>query len=511
MKIVTAAEMRSIDRRTEELGIPGIILMENAAHRVVEYLEQRLAPLRGQRMVVLCGKGNNGGDGLAIARQLFTRVHPRSLDVLLACRPEELNGNAAANYRMYEACGGTVRFEIEPEMQAASLVVDALLGSGLNGAARGKGLEWIRAINSGFRGARVVAVDVPSGMPSDTGEPSGEFARADATVTFTAPRLCHVLAPNRNHVGELRVGPIGTPASMIEQSATIRLALVTPNTFRELLAPRKPDGNKGSYGHVLMVAGSAGKTGAAAMSGLGALHAGAGLVTVASAPQAIPAIAAYSPELMTEALPEDALGKVRHLMEKLTVLAIGPGIGTSDETARMVRELFATCDKPMVVDADALNNLADGQWPDRKAGLRILTPHPGEMARLTGTSVKDVQADRIGCARRFATERDVILVLKGECTLVAFPDGQVWVNPTGSPSMATGGTGDVLTGLTAGFVAQFPMRPREAVAAAVYLHGKAGQLGAAEIGEQPFIATDIFRMLPQAIREARNADDPYSL
>lgn len=505
-KILTAGEMREIDRRTSELGIPGIILMENAAMRVVEFLELRFAPVNRHRVVVFCGKGNNGGDGLAIARQIFTRFLPQSLDVLLACEPEELRGDAAANYRMLIAAGGQVRFAVEPKMQAATLVIDALLGTGLEGSARGKSLEWIRAINGGFPVAKVVAVDVPSGMPSDSGEPSGEFARADATLTFTAPRWCHVLAPNRYHLGELHVAPIGTPPALFEEDDAIRLALVEPRGFRELLEPRKPSGNKGDYGHVLVVAGSPGKTGAAAMSGMAALRAGAGLVTVASAPAAIPVISAYSPELMTEALPEDELNAVRKLMEKLTLLAIGPGIGTADPTAHLVRDLFATCEKPMVVDADALNILASGPWPDPGGKLRILTPHPGEMARLTGTTVKDVQADRIGYARRFATERQVILVLKGEGTLLAFPDGHVWANPTGSPSMATGGTGDVLTGMVAGFVAQHPRKPREAVAAAVYLHGRAGELGAREISEQAFVATDIFRMLPKAIREARRAD-----
>jgi NAD(P)H-hydrate epimerase len=201
-------------------------------------------------------------------------------------------------------------------------------------------------------------------------------------------------------------------------------------------------------------------------------------------------------------------------MKKLTLLAIGPGIGTGDETASVVRDLFASCEKPMVVDADALNILAaqDGKWSAPAGRLRVLTPHPGEMARLTRSNVKDVQADRLNCARRFSTERGVVLVLKGECTLIAFPDGQVWVNPTGSPSMATGGTGDVLTGLTAGMLAQFPDRPREAVAAAVYLHGRSGELGAVEIGEQAFVATDLLRMLPSAMREARDGksklDDP---
>ncbi len=521
-KVLTAAQMREVDRRTGELGIPGIILMENAAARVFEFMRRRYSPLNAHRIVVFCGKGNNGGDGLAIARQLFTLTSPKSLDILLACAAEELTGDAAANYRMLRACGVGVSFEIEPRIYSASLLVDALLGSGLNGPARGRPLEWIREINTGFPAARVVAVDVPSGMASDSGEPAGEVARADATVTFTAPRPCHVFAPNRRKLGELRVYPIGTPPALYQDDRAFDLGLVEPAVFRELLAPRDPDGNKGKYGHVLVVAGSRSKTGAAAMSGMAALHAGAGLVTVASSASAIPVIAAHSPELMTEFLAEtkkgeiatDALSEIQHLMEKLTLLAIGPGIGTGDETAGVVRALFDDCEKPMVVDADALNILAarKDSWTAPTGRLRVLTPHPGEMARLTGLTVKEVQADRVNVARRFAAERGVLLVLKGEGTLIAFADGRVWVNPTGSPAMATGGTGDVLTGLISGMLAQFPDRPGEAVAAAVYLHGRSGELGADQIGEQAFVATDLLRMLPQAMREARDGksglDDP---
>jgi NAD(P)H-hydrate epimerase len=508
-KVLTAAEMREVDRRTSELGIPSLILMENAAHRVVEFLVERFGPLEQHRVVVFCGKGNNGGDGLAVARQLHTRFHLKSLDVLLACLPQELSGDAAANYRMLEVGGGKCRFEIEPRMQAATLIVDALLGTGLTGPARGTALDWIRAINDGFSGARVVCVDIPSGMSSDTGEASGEFVRADATVTFTAPHYCHVLAPNCNKVGELRVSPIGSPASLYEDA---RLSLIEPSLFRCLLAPRDPNGNKGLYGHVLIVAGSRGKTGAAAMAGMAALHAGAGLVTVASVASAIPVIAGYAPELMTAPLEEGpdgsastgALGELHDLAKTRSLMAMGPGLGTSDGAATIVREFFAGLEKPIVADADALNILATGDWPDAHGNLRVLTPHPGEMARLTGSTVPEVQGSRLECARKFAARRNVILVLKGERTLVAFPDGEVWVNPTGSPAMATGGTGDVLTGMISGMLAQFPKHPREAVAAAVWLHGRAGELGAVRIGEQAFVATDLLRLLPEAIRDARD-------
>jgi NAD(P)H-hydrate epimerase len=520
-KVLTAAQMRQVDRKTAELGIPGIVLMENAAHRVVEFIASRFAPLHRQRVLVVCGKGNNGGDGLAIARQLFTRFRTDSLDVLLTAPPDALTGDAAANYRMWIACGGAVELAIQPRMRAATLIVDAVLGSGLTGPARGAALDWIREINAGFQSARVVAVDVPSGMPSDSGDSAGEIADADATVTFTAPRHCHVLAPNCRKLGVLHIAPIGSPPSLYQDDPTVQLALVEPRVFRDLLGPRDPGGNKGSYGHVLVVAGSRGKTGAAAMAGLAALRAGAGLVTVASVESAIPSIAAHAPELMTEPLAElpngaiaaGALEALGQLAEKRSVVAIGPGIGTSDETAAVVRSLFANSAKPMVVDADALNILAAGDWPTTPDRLRVLTPHPGEMARLTNSTINRVQSDRIACAREFAAARGVVLVLKGERSLLAFPDGRVWVNPTGSPSMATGGTGDILTGMIAGFLGQFPDSPREAIAAAVWLHGRCGEIGALEIGEQPFIATDILRMLPLAMKQVRDAEfcDPNFL
>jgi NAD(P)H-hydrate epimerase len=248
------------------------------------------------------------------------------------------------------------------------------------------------------------------------------------------------------------------------------------------------------------------------MSGMAALHAGAGLVTVASSSSAIPVIAGYAPELMTAPLDEapdgsvstDALNDLQDLLRTRTLLAMGPGLGTAAGTATVVWHLFANLEKPVVADADALNILAAGAWPDTNGNLRVLTPHPGEMARLTGSTVAEVQASRVECARKFAMLRNVILVLKGERTLVAFPDGDVWVNPTGSPAMATGGTGDVLTGIVAGMLAQFPKQPREAVAAAVWLHGRAGEIGAAQTGEQAFVATDLLRWLPEAMRNARD-------
>jgi ADP-dependent NAD(P)H-hydrate dehydratase / NAD(P)H-hydrate epimerase len=503
MKVLTAAEMREVDRRTIELGIPGIVLMENAGHRVVEFLAERFAPLSQQRIVVLCGKGNNGGDGLGIARQLHTRgIQPH---VVLLSAAEDLQGDAAANLRMLQACGCPVAHEIPAEARNASLVVDALLGTGAAGAARGRMLEAIREINSGFPLARVVAVDIPSGMPGDSGDPAGEFVRADFTVTFTAPKIAQVLPPNCDHVGELVVRSIGSAPELYQD---IRLSLLEPAMFRELLAPRPRGGHKGTFGHVLVVAGSRGKTGAAAMTGMGALRAGAGLVTVASAKSAIAEIAAHAPELMTVPLAETPDGSIapdaplERIAEGKTVIAMGPGLGSDAAIAQLVASAAGNFEQPVVLDADALVSLPDGvpSGPGSES-IRVLTPHPGEMSRLTGKTTAEVQADRIGTARAFATGRGVTLVLKGQRTVLAFPDGRVWINPTGTPAMGTGGTGDILTGLIAGFLAQFPRQPDQAVAAAVYLHGLAGQIGARALGEKCLIATDILRYLPGAMEE----------
>ena len=468
MKILTAEQMREVDRFTIERGIPGLILMENAAQRVVEAMEREYSPLSSRRVVVFCGRGNNGGDGLAVARQLLPRV--ASLDVLLAAKPEELAGDAAANYKMLRAAGGDVVFDVSQEMRRAAIVVDALLGTGLRGPVQGKYLELIRSINEDFPFAKIVAVDIPSAM----------LVRADLTVTFTAPKPELIFG---DLPGKLIVAPIGTPPELIQSDLEVSEA----GDFAPLFAPRKADANKGDYGHVLLIGGAPGKTGAAAMSGLAALRAGAGLVTVACSDSS-----RLAPELMSDSLDHFTL-------EKITVVAIGPGLGKNPELlARLMKEVTV----PMVIDADGLNSIAGTDFHGRGVET-ILTPHPGEMARLLGRPVKDRLAD----ARGFAKERNVCLVLKGHRTLIALPDGRVWVNPTGSPAMATGGTGDILTGLTAGLVAQFPNNIPTAVRAAVWLHGRAGQIGAAELTEQCLIATDLLHYLPRAIRETRRRPD----
>jgi len=504
LKILTAAQMREVDRLTIERGIPGLVLMENAGNRVVDFLRETFAPLENQRIVVVCGKGNNGGDGFVVARQLFTRRLCRELIVLELFDPKDLTGDAAANRKMLDVCGCPVVRILPENAMLATIAVDAILGTGLTGPVKeGPALEGIRLVNQRFPLARKVAVDIPSGLPTDQAKPLGEFVQADYTVTFVALKI--------GNTGRYVVAPIGTPADLCETNPEFRLSLTTREDLRHLFVPRPSDSNKGLYGHVLVVGGSFGKSGAPAMAGLGSYRSGAGLVTVAVPKSALVAVAALRPELMTEPLEETANGWVRfsesgrllELAKKMTVLAIGPGLGTEEDPVRLVKALYREADTPAVVDADALNALASDLPHTNK--IRILTPHPGEMGRLIQKTVKEVQSDRIGHAQRLAATSGATVVLKGDGTVIAFPDGETWINPTGSPSMATGGTGDVLTGMVAGLVAQHPKEWKRAVIAAVWLHGRCGELGAKRWGEESMLASDLLEMLPEAMNELRPA------
>jgi len=516
MKILTSAQMQRLDRlTTERYGVPSLTLMENAGGAVVEYLKERFAPLEKHKIAVLCGRGSNGGDGLVVARLLRQQgLEPR---VLLLADPKTLKGDAAVNYERYAAGGAPEVVEdaagwqrVRPSLAGSTLLVDALLGTGLSKPLEGFLLEVVRDLNGSFPEAQVVAVDLPSGISADTGELIGECVRADASVTFTAPKLAHVIPPACERVGEWVVRQIGTPPEALEGDAELSLNLTSPQDLAWLTRPRKADAHKGNFGHVLILAGSVGKTGAAAMAAKAALRAGAGLVTVATAKSALPTIAALGMEYMTEPLPETESGSISlraldygrldKLVEGKTVLAVGPGIGTAPETAELVRTVVNQYPLPIVLDADGLNAFA-GCMSSFRANhrVRVLTPHPGEMARLAGR--RDIQAARLAVAREFSAQHQVHLVLKGFRTLTAAPDGQVWVNPTGNPGMATGGTGDVLTGLIAGLMAQYPTHSvTEVVAAAIYLHGLAGDLAALEVGETAMIAGDLLAAVPRAFR-----------
>jgi hydroxyethylthiazole kinase-like uncharacterized protein yjeF len=441
MNVLTAEQMREADRRTIAAGTPGEVLMERAGTRVVEVLEREFAPLAAQRVVIFCGTGNNGGDGLVVARLLESRV--ATLQIIQS------------------------RDQRERSDPQATIVVDALLGTGFSGEVRTPYAELIRSINEDFPHAKIVAVDIPSALQ----------VRADITVTFAAPKVELVIGPGAEKVGKMIVADIGIPPEFLQSD----LHLSEVHDFAPLLKPRKRDSNKGMYGHVLVIGGAPGKSGAAAMAGLAALRAGAGLVSVACADSS-----KLVPELMTESFEHFSL-------EKKTVIAVGPGLGPA---AELLSNLLSEVKVPMIIDADGLNSIAGTDFRGR--GLQtILTPHPGEMARLVGGKF----TDRLTTARTFAMDRNVCLVLKGQGTLIALPDGQVWVNPTGSPSMAKGGTGDILTGMVSGMVAQHPDDIATAVRAAVWLHGRAGELGAEEWTDKCLLATELLNYLPKAMRE----------
>ncbi len=528
MKILTASQMQRVDRlTTEKYGVPSLMLMENAGHGVVQLLLDRLAPLEKHRIAILCGKGNNGGDGMVVARLLRERgLTPR---VLLFGNPGALHGDAAVNYQRLAASGPPENVEnreawerVKRSLEGTSLLIDGLLGTGLSKPLGGILLEVTRAINSGFPQARIVAIDLPSGVSADTGELIGEHMRSDFAVTFTAPKIAHVFPPACERVGEWRVWQIGTPPEAMEGDPDLSLNLASQGDSAWIAEPRKLAAHKGSFGHVLILAGSVGKTGAAGMAGLAALRAGAGLVTVATAKSALPTIASLGMELMTEPLPETEAGTISKqamdsgrldkLVEGKTVLAVGPGISSNPETLELVRTVVNRYSLPLVLDADGLNAFAGSmnsfRTDARPAGAAVLTPHPGEMARLMGLTVRDIQSNRVEVARELAQKYKLNLVLKGFRTLTAGPDGQTWVNPTGNPGMATGGTGDVLTGLIAGLLAQHTTRQiTQVAAAAVYLHGLAGDLAAKDLGQHSMIAGDLLENVPRAYKLLGRQDE----
>jgi len=525
MKIVTSADMREIDRVTSErFGVPSLTLMENAGSSVAEFALSTYSSAKS--FGVICGKGNNGGDGFVAARKLHEAG--REVQLLLLAEPAELRGDAASNYEKLPLKAVIAKSSDDLKSGSARAVfrcdvlIDAILGTGFRPPVTGLYAEAIAKINAAS--APVIAVDIPSGADADImGQQTGAVARADAIVTFTAPRPAHIfggLTP-----GSTVIAPIGSPEEAIQSS--LNLNVITPKEIAPLIGPRPRDSNKGMYGHVLVVGGSLGKTGAAAMAGFSALRVGAGLVTIAAPRSVLGVIAGYHPELMTEPLEEtdsgsisaQALESFRQVAERKTVLAIGPGISRHAETAEFVRAVIqkskpqkskAEASKaevskaPVVLDADGLNAF-EGKTEalNGQARTLVLTPHPGEMARLTGLSTSAIQRDRLNIARTFAKEHELILVLKGDRTIIANPNGEAWVNTTGNPGMATGGTGDILTGMIAGMLAQDPRRDFEAVLAAVYLHGLAGDVARESLGEHSMVATDLLKTLPEALRRVR--------
>jgi ADP-dependent NAD(P)H-hydrate dehydratase / NAD(P)H-hydrate epimerase len=525
MKILSAAEMREVDRLTaERFGVPSLLLMENAATRTIEATERKFGDPAGKRALVICGRGNNGGDGAAIARLLHNRG--ASVDLLLLGSVEDAKGDARTNFEaaldIANKAGTEFRFvEIvtreqfwaEASAHPHSLFFDAVFGTGLTRPASDLYEEAIHLLNDHANDWPVISVDIPSGIPSDSQELIGPAVKADLTITFTAPKIGNILPPAADFGGELVVAQIGSPEELITSSGS-RLNLVERGDVARWLAGsrRNAYANKGDVGKVLVVAGSRGKTGAACLTGEAALRAGCGLVTIATPESCQPVVASrVIVECMTEPLSETSSGSVsREASDRLLelagerdVLAIGPGLGSDKSTRALMRAVAMKRGQPIVIDADGLNSLAP--WARNLRGSKelpmILTPHPGEMARLISRPITEILKNPIESARSFAVDYGVILVLKGSPTFVAAPDGQVYVNSTGNAGMATGGTGDVLTGMIASFVAQKPDDPLTAVIAAVYLHGLAGDLVASRTGTRTMLASDITAHLGEAFSE----------
>lgn len=526
MKALSASEMREVDHlTTERCGISAAQLMENAGKSVCDFLHARFGDHSRKAAAILCGKGNNGGDGFVVARLLHERGWRAK--VYLFASPESVRGDAAANLARLRDCGvETVVItdmrqwdSVRVELAAKAVIIDALLGTGIRGAAEGVLAAVIEDVNEISRGCTaptpemILAVDTPSGLPSD-GEPArGPAICAHATVTFTAPKIGQLISKDAERCGRLAVREIGSPRELIDEVGRGAVKWLEPEEFRGLALVRRANAHKGSYGHVLLIAGSRGKSGAAILAGRGALRAGAGLVTVGTPESTLPIVAAAQAELMTEALLSTeggtvSLGNLEYgrfaaIAKGKTVLAIGPGLGTHYETQEFIRTIVRESTQPIILDADGLNAFAGhaSELRQRNSAFLAVTPHPGEMARLTGKSNEEIQEDRADIALRAAAEWNAYVILKGYHSILATPEGQVFVNTTGNPGMAKGGTGDVLTGVLAGLTAQLGTADWQTMLGlGLYLHGLAGDDAARVRGEHSVLASEIADFLPDAYR-----------
>jgi hydroxyethylthiazole kinase-like uncharacterized protein yjeF len=513
MRVLNSDQMREADRRTiEEIGIPSIVLMENAGRQVVAAMEATFEDLVERHVAVLCGRGNNGGDGFVVARTLLQRGIDVSVFVLGSVA--DIRGDARTNLEILGHLGLTVveivdgqAWELHfSEISSCDLIVDALFGTGLKTPLQGM-LETVVADVNGS-GIPVVAIDLPSGMSADTSDLVGDAIEAALTITLGAPKLPLVLPPAEMQAGDIVIADIGIPEAVIDDVDGPRIELLTRARMRPLVQPRPIDAHKGDFGHVLVVAGAQGRSGAAHLAAMGALRSGAGLVTIATPAWCQSVLAAMAPEYMTDALAvaDDggiAAGEADRLLERAhDVIAIGPGIGTRPSTVAFVHVLVERAGVPLVLDADALNAFVDD--PDPLAGSEgrdvIITPHPGEFARLAGIPIGDVQGNRIEVARNFAASHRLYVVLKGHRTIIATPDERVFINPTGNAGMASGGMGDVLTGMIAGWLGQL-LDAEGACKLGVFLHGSAGDLAEAAEGEVALAASDLLDHLGDAVLE----------
>lgn len=515
MRVATAAQIAELDRRAvEEHGVPAAVLMDHAGRRVAEVAGALLRERSGHRVLVLAGKGNNGGDGLVAARYL--RVQGIEASVLLLGPPDELRGEAGEALKAAQEAAVPIRQmpDLGPGGAAAAineadLIVDALFGTGFRGPVRGEAAVLIELAN--HAGRPIVAADIPSGLEADTGRWEGACTRAAATVTMALPKPGLLIYPGAEMTGRVYVADIGYPVHLYEDPS-VPTHLVTAEMVRVLLPARRSDTHKGTYGRVLVVAGSVGFTGAAVLATRGALRTGSGLVTVAVPQTIYPIVAAAIIEGMPAPLPDaagalasEALAKVEELAAAADVVAVGPGLGRGPGAGRVVEGLLAG-QRPLVIDADGLNVLAGRTRPlEQPHAPAVLTPHPGELGRLTGNSVDAVQRDRLGAVRSAATRFRSVLVLKGARTLVAAPDGEAFIVPTGNPGMATGGMGDVLTGAVASLIGQ-GLKPVHAAYTAAYLHGLAADQIAHERGMVGMLASEVADYLPVAIRRVQTGE-----
>jgi NAD(P)H-hydrate epimerase len=513
MRVLNAAQMREADRYTiDEIGIPSLVLMENAGRQVVAAIEATYEDRLEGRVAVLCGRGNNGGDGFVVARTLAQRGVDTTVFVIGALA--DVRGDARINLDILGRLGVSV-VEIEgeqswelhfSEISHCSLIVDAIVGTGLKAGLSGMMETVVADVNAS--GIPIVSIDLPSGLSADTPHLIGDCIDASLTVTLAAPKLPLVLPPGEVHAGDVVIADIGVPHDVIDGLDGAHVELLTPEPVRDLVEPRAADSHKGDFGRVTIVAGSRGKTGAAYLAAMGALRSGAGLVTLAAPASVVPILASMAPEYLTESLPEredgrvdpSALGQVLDLRQD--VVACGPGLGRGEAVREFVKGLLDRSSCPLVLDADAITVLADD--PGRLAGSEerdvIITPHPGEMARLIGMTIEDVQANRIDVAADFATTHRVYVVLKGHRTVIATPDGRAFINPTGNAGMATGGTGDVLTGMVAAWLAQL-LDAEAACRLAVFLHGGAGDLAEGRVGQAAMTATDLVEQIGPALSQ----------
>jgi hydroxyethylthiazole kinase-like uncharacterized protein yjeF len=518
MKLVTAAEMRELDRRTiKDMGVPSLVLMENAGRSTYQILRREFPELRGP-VAVLAGRGNNGGDGLVVARYLANDGFP--VTVLLLAARDQVQGDALVNLKILaemnvdveEVLGEEQLSAVGHRLSRAALVVDALLGTGLNSPVRGLLATLIARVNQVQ--TPVLAVDIPSGLSADTGEPLGVAVEAEVTVTYGFPKIGQIVPPGRDFVGRLWQVDISIPPALAQD---IKTELVEGTEMCRLLPPRSFASHKGTFGHLVVMAGSGGKTGAAVLAAEAGLRIGAGLVTAAVPASLNDILEVKLTEVMTLPLPEAegaralggrALTPLKDFLTDKTAVALGPGLGTHPETQELVRHVVRDCPLPLVIDADGVNALA-GQLEVLRGspGPRILTPHPGEMARLLGTTSREVQARRLDTAREVAEAHKAWVVLKGAQTVVADPEGRVSLNPTGNPALASGGTGDVLTGLIGGLLAQ-GLAPWDAARLGVYLHGLASDYLEEVIGPRGHIAGDLLTGFPELLTEFTQGQFP---